>query len=246
MDSALVRKLPEEFLSSSGTSIDRTLSVVVRHWGRYPTGHQRQLAQALVALLEPLLHAPPETVPESLREECARTVALWENHADAPHLAVLAKNRSPIDQQPELELRVRTDRAIKFLSVEVEHEDGEGCRARVQLERSGSDGTGGGGGFYQGAAELAGPDVIRCAAQATSDAITRVLAGTGTRMAIKDASVMQALGKRTVFVEVTVDSPAASRALFGFCLIDDDPARAAALAVLNATNRFVDFELSEA
>src|SRR3989338_7291019 len=78
MDRATARELPEEFLQSGGTSIERALSLVLRHWGSYPPGHQRQLAQALVALLEPLLNAPPRTVPEALREECARVVALWE------------------------------------------------------------------------------------------------------------------------------------------------------------------------
>src|SRR5260370_23553092 len=141
MDSALARRLPEEFLSSPGTSIDRALSVVLGHWGRYPTGHQRQLAQALVALLEPLLHAPPETVPEALREECARTVALWEKHADAPHLAVLHANvSSPAMQPTALALQLRIERVIKFLSVEVEHEDAGRCRAPAHLERTGSPG----------------------------------------------------------------------------------------------------------
>src|SRR5215510_916297 len=78
MESTAARKLPEEFLQSRGTPIERALWVVHRHWKNYPAGEQRQLAQALVALLEPLLGAPPDTVPENLREECARMVNLWE------------------------------------------------------------------------------------------------------------------------------------------------------------------------
>ena len=241
MDQSAARQLPEEFLGLPGTSIDRALSVVLRHWGRYPTGHQRQLAQALVALLEPLLQAPPHSVPEALREECARTVALWERHISTAHLVVQDGRRSQAPA-PADALKSRAERVVKFLSVEVEHGGGGGCRARVQLERTGISG---GGGFYQGTAELPGPDAIRCAAQAACDAITRVLAGTGSTLAIKDTGVMEALGKRTVFVEVAVDAASGRRSLFGFCLIDDNPTRSAALAVLNATNRFVDFELSD-
>jgi hypothetical protein len=222
MDSATARELPDEFLQSSGTSIERALSLVVRHWRSYPVGHQRQLAQALIALLEPLLKAPPKSVPESLRQECQRVVAAWEERW-AGTVANMATFSSTISHQ---------QRAVKFVSV-----DTTGTEARVQLERVGA-------GFYQGTAEH--PDTIRGAADAAVQAVSQVLAGKGWVLLIDQTSVADTLGKRTVFVQVSARSQGKHRVLLGFCLIDADPARAAVLAVLNATNRFLDLELGHA
>ena len=243
MDRATARDLPEEFLQSGGTSIERALSLVLLHWGSYPSGHQRQLAQAFVALLEPLLNAAPRTVPEALREECARIVALWEERwADTvANMATITKataesRTGTSGTSGAHRASAPAQRAVKFVSVDVG--DGEGGhRARVQLERRS-------GGFYQGTAE--DPDTIRCAAQAAAEAISRVLAGKGWTLAIEQTTVADTFGKRTVFVQVAARSQGEHRLLLGFCLIDADPARAAALAVLNATNRFLDLELGGA
>lgn len=76
--SALARRLPDEFLEIRGTPVERVLRMVYQHWGSYPDGEQRQLAQALLFLLEPLLTAPPGAVPENLRRECEQVVRAWE------------------------------------------------------------------------------------------------------------------------------------------------------------------------
>src|SRR5258707_324318 len=78
MDASTARRLPDEFLGSTGTSIDRTLSLVFRHWRAYPPGGQRQLAQAPGSLLEPLLAQPSGGISDALRDDCARTIGLWE------------------------------------------------------------------------------------------------------------------------------------------------------------------------
>src|SRR2546423_5154624 len=146
MDQSAARELPEEFLRSGGTSIDRALSLVARHWGSFPAGQQRQLAQALIALLEPLLNAPPLTVPEALREECARVVALWEDRwaGSVANLHVLkaeAEARAVISHPA-----AQPQRALKFVSVELGPLGRDRHRAQVQLERPGT-------GFYPGSAE---------------------------------------------------------------------------------------------
>ena len=83
-ESATARQIPEEFLQARGTPVERILRTVYRHWGAYPEGERRQLAQALLALLEPLLNAPLGTVPENLRKECERVVSEWEVKAKTP------------------------------------------------------------------------------------------------------------------------------------------------------------------
>lgn len=80
-ESAVARQLPDEFLQTRGTPVERILRTVYHHWGKYPDGEQRQLAQALLGLLEPLLNAPKGAVPEPLRQECERVVREWEVRA---------------------------------------------------------------------------------------------------------------------------------------------------------------------
>src|SRR5436853_3481646 len=109
MDQATARTLPDEFLGSTGTSIQRTLSLVVRHWRSYPLGEQRQLAQALVSLLEPLLHEPRSPVSDALRDDCVRTIRLWEDRKDRPTRA------REVEHPP-----ARPPRAVKFLQADLE------------------------------------------------------------------------------------------------------------------------------
>ena len=215
MDHATARHLPEEFLQSPGTSIERALSVVLHHWESYPTGEQRQLAQALVALLEPILTAPPGIVPETLREECARTIGLWE-----------ARWAS---------LRERPKRAVKFVSVEIEQLPNNRCRGSAQLERAT-------GGFYRGMAELPGTDVVACAAHAAADAVCQALSRTSPSVVVEQTATVEIFGKRGVSVKIAARHRGQLRSLVGFCLITGDPARAGALAVLNAANRFLNLD----
>ena len=104
--------------------------------------------------------------------------------------------------------------------------DATGSKVRVQLERVGA-------GFYQGSAE--NPDIMRCAGDATVDALSRILAGSDCALSVDQTSIADTFGKRTAFVQVSVRSRGEHRVLLGFCLIEADPARAAVLAVLNAT-----------
>ncbi|MBI4420443.1 MAG: hypothetical protein HY560_06420 [Gemmatimonadetes bacterium] len=83
-EAAVARQLPDEFLGTRGTPIERILRTVYHHWGKYPDGEQRQLAQALLVLLEPLLTAPKGAVPEALRLECEQVVREWEVKAKTP------------------------------------------------------------------------------------------------------------------------------------------------------------------
>jgi len=128
----------------------------------------------------------------------------------------------------------RPPRLVKFLSAEVEHLPTGRSRARVELSHQD-------GGTYVGECEGASDDGtrLRLAAQAAADCVRQAVAGKGDRLDVAGATVTEAFGKRTVFVQVNAIYLGQRRELLGFCLIDPDPARAAALAVLNAVNRFL-------
>ena len=128
----------------------------------------------------------------------------------------------------------RPPRLVKFLSAEVEQPVNDRCHARVELAHV--DGK-----TYVGEVE-GGCDQatqLRLAAQAAADCVRQAVAGKGDRLDVSGATVTEAFGKRTVFVQVNAIYLGQRRELLGFCLIDPDPARAASLAVLNAVNRFL-------
>lgn len=128
----------------------------------------------------------------------------------------------------------RPPRLVKFLSAEVEQSGQARCRARVELAHQD-------GGTYVGEVDggCSEPERLRLAAQAAADCVRQAVGGRGDRLDVTGATMTEAFGKRTVFVQVTAIYLGQRRELLGFCLIDPDPARAAALAVLNAVNRFL-------
>ena len=127
----------------------------------------------------------------------------------------------------------RPPRLVKFLSAEVEYFEAR-CRARVELVHL--DGK-----TYAGEAEGACDELarLRLAALAAADCVRQAVGGKGDRLDVAGATITEAFGKRTAFVQVDAIYLGQRRELLGFCLIDPDPARAAALAVLNAVNRFL-------
>jgi hypothetical protein len=127
----------------------------------------------------------------------------------------------------------RPPRLVRFISAELEQLDDGGCRARVELlHQSGESFAGvveGGGGET---------DRLLSAARAAADAVRRAVGGPGDKLDVSGVTITEAFGKRTAFVQVHALYHGQRRELLGFCLIDPDPSRAAALAVLNAVNRF--------
>jgi hypothetical protein len=125
-------------------------------------------------------------------------------------------------------------RLIRFLSVETEESAGGSWRARVTLLHQ--DGQ-----THIGEVEGAdrGPSTLALAAQACAQAVLRAVGGPGDAIEVRGTTLTEAFGKRTVFVQVDASYGGQRRELMGFCLVDPDPARAAALAVLNAVNRFL-------
>ena len=128
----------------------------------------------------------------------------------------------------------RPPRLVKFISAEVEQMSEDRCRSEVELLHQ--DGT-----AHIGKAEggCADAERLRLAAQAAANAIQTAVCGKGDQLDVTGATITEAFGKRTVFVQVSALYIGQRRELMGFCLIDPDPTRAAALAVLNAVNRFL-------
>jgi hypothetical protein len=128
----------------------------------------------------------------------------------------------------------RPPRLLKFLSAEVELSSDDRCHARVKLlHQNGATHVGEAEGSCEAAAQL------RLAAQAAADCVCQAVGGQGDKLEVTGAVTTEAFGKRTVFVQVTATYLGQRRELLGFCVISADPVRAAAVAVLNALNRFL-------
>ncbi len=128
----------------------------------------------------------------------------------------------------------RPPRLVKFVSAEIEQLSDDRCRTQVELLHQNGE-------SHVGKAEggCADGERLRLAAQAAADAVRTAVCGTGDTLDVTGATITEAFGKRTVFVQVAALYLGQRRELMGFCLIDPDPTRAAALAVLNAVNRFL-------
>ena len=124
----------------------------------------------------------------------------------------------------------RPPRQVRFVLTRFEHLGRDRCAAHVELQ--------GAAATYTGRAEGGCQDVggLRAAAQATTDALQDL----GHQVTLEDVALIQALGEPAVVVRVLAHHDEEVRHLVGFSLAGDDPMRAAALAVLSATNRFLE------
>jgi hypothetical protein len=109
------------------------------------------------------------------------------------------------------------------------------CRIRVELthpERGAHTGECDGLGSETG--------VLRCSAQACVDALGGAVGGV-LSFELLGVKAVRAFDATVVIVALLVDdaSGQAPRRVVGSCLTEDDPPRAASLAVLNATNRLL-------
>ncbi|HXV85438.1 MAG TPA: hypothetical protein VD793_02010 [Gemmatimonadales bacterium] len=125
----------------------------------------------------------------------------------------------------------RPHRHVRFVQARLESAGvPERCAAQVELR--------GAANTYVGEAQdgcADGPG-LRCVAEAAAHALHPL----GHGLDIEDVEMIQALGQPAVVVRVRARYEDDQRTLHGFCLIQDDPARATTLAVLNAVNRFLD------
>jgi hypothetical protein len=123
-------------------------------------------------------------------------------------------------------------RAVLFVSVEVQEVSPKRCLARVEL-RCDSGKT------YVGSAQGAcAPSAVqRIVAEATVEAVLETVGGGKGSLSLTSVQIVEALGWSIVLVAIAHGDENRSLPLVGTCLVAGDATRAAALAVLNATNR---------
>jgi hypothetical protein len=126
----------------------------------------------------------------------------------------------------------RPPRRVRFLASDVER-SGDRYRGWVEL----ADGE---GKTVRGTADReAGPDGdLWCAADATVAALRQVLGLGPAALTLREVVVFDIEGKPAVAVSLRAYVQGQRRRLFGLTETEDDRGRAAARAVLNATNRF--------
>jgi imidazole glycerol phosphate synthase subunit HisF len=128
----------------------------------------------------------------------------------------------------------RPRRRVRFVKAELERLPNGHSRAFVELMRDSGE-------IYVGAAEggSSESETLHSIAIATADAVHQVMGGIEDTLVIKGMVILKSFGKSAVVVSVSVRYESENGDLQGFCISRGDPSRAAALAVLNGTNRFL-------
>jgi hypothetical protein len=125
-------------------------------------------------------------------------------------------------------------RTIRFVRAEVDVVAGESCTAVVEVESQGA-------GTFTGTAQggVTEQDQLRAVARATSDALSDAFEAQGARVRVIGVQLVDTVTQTAVVVSLAASKGAHTKTLLGICDGTSDPAKATALAVLNATNRFL-------
>jgi len=125
-------------------------------------------------------------------------------------------------------------RKVRFVRAEAQDTDQE-RRVSVELERPQS-------GKFVG--KVARPstelDAYRAGALAAADAVRQAAGIENAVVELKNLSVQKVFDRDVVIVEIVAQVRGQERDLYGVCPVQNNPAEAAALAVLSATNRMLD------
>ncbi len=122
---------------------------------------------------------------------------------------------------------------LRFSHFEIERLVNGRCRADVRLTwQDESEYHGESAGLASQAGEL------RCAAQACVNALAKSVEGKVT-FELFGVKAVRAFDSTVIIVSLAAQNGDGGHRLVGCCLTDEDPARGAALAVLNATNRIL-------
>lgn len=125
-------------------------------------------------------------------------------------------------------------RVTRFVRAQIDVIPDDQCQALVQVERPGS-------GVFTGTAQGGSTqgDQLRAIARATADALSEVFEAEGAKVRVRGVQLVEVFAQTVALVSLAASKGARTQSLLGVCDSGGDPARAAALAVLNATNRFL-------
>jgi hypothetical protein len=123
---------------------------------------------------------------------------------------------------------------VRFVRASLEVVAPDECLAQVQLDR-GEEGS------FVGKARggRSSEEGLQAAAKAAAEALTQAVGG-GHRLRVEGVEMLDTFGRPAILVYLADQQQDKTQALMGFCVAGQDPARAAALAVLNAANRVLD------
>lgn len=127
----------------------------------------------------------------------------------------------------------RPARSVRFVRCELEPQSPERCRARVILALDA-------GRVIEGTAEGEASDVgqLRCAAEAAVAALRQMAGVPEQALALEQVETVEVANMLVVAVVLASRRGDERLSLLGFCRVQSPP-DAAALAVLNASNRFL-------
>ncbi len=122
---------------------------------------------------------------------------------------------------------------VRFLEFEFSRLPNGRCRARVVLERMPEE-------RFVGVAEGLGSQTgeLRCSAAAATDALSHTVPDE-VQLELLGVKAVRAFDSTVVIVSLSCHNGVPPTRLVGSCITDEETNRSAALAVLNATNRFL-------
>lgn len=128
---------------------------------------------------------------------------------------------------------ITSSQRIRFVGHDLDSLPQSQCRATVRLEWRGQTFR---GKAERGVTEHGG---LRAIADATADAIEGAVGVDVATMKVLDLSIVNAFGTPAVIVALSLRANGDDQYAVGFCVAKEDLEQAAVRAVLNATNRFL-------
>ncbi len=134
-----------------------------------------------------------------------------------------------------ISLEERIQPRLKYVGVDLELLSGDRFIVRVQLERKAGE-------IHTGQVESKGSEIerIRSAAIAAAKGVRTGILVDAANLQFLDISTIRVFDTPAIAVSLAAHVEGEIQSLVGFCVVEEElPARAAALAVLNAVNRFL-------
>ncbi|HVT37962.1 MAG TPA: hypothetical protein VHE78_02880 [Gemmatimonadaceae bacterium] len=219
----MVRNIESALMAQLGLRVDHrkiSIATTVKKPGLPPATSSFQSAQPAQAAKPQVAQPAPQPQPE--RED-----------ALAPHPQGLSEGALWTMPQGGANVEPRRQRGLYFEDVEMRGSRAKGMVCKVTLRR----------GKHQIVGESEGTETdksrVELSARATLAAVSLV-DGNSRSMTLEGAKVVNAFDRELVLVGVTVRQGRGTTLLMGSCEIKDSAETASALAVLNATNRWVE------